>query len=209
MKSFYLTRRCLWRELPIIKSNPMKVTVLLNAAAGLRQDQADAEAARVRDLFAGAGRRGRRPARAGPRSPGRAPAPPPPRTPTSWSWAAATGRSAPARPPWPGPASRSACCLSARSTTSPATSGSRRSSRMPCASSPRATAREVDVGEANGRVFVNNSSIGLYPETVRLRDELRRHHGMRKWDGHVARRPRGRSATRPFLRVDLRVPTAT
>jgi len=29
---------------------------------------------------------------------------------------------------------------------------------------------EVDVGEVNGRVFVNNSSIGLYPQIVRERD---------------------------------------
>ena len=30
---------------------------------------------------------------------------------------------------------------------------------------------EVDVGEVNGRVFINNSSIGLYPEIVRRRDK--------------------------------------
>src|SRR5690349_18840321 len=29
--------------------------------------------------------------------------------------------------------------------------------------------REIDVGEANGRVFVNNSSIGIYPAVVSLR----------------------------------------
>jgi diacylglycerol kinase family enzyme len=41
--------------------------------------------------------------------------------------------------------------------------------------------REVDVAEANGRVFVNNSSLGLYPAAVSLReawmDRGRRH----KW----------------------------
>jgi diacylglycerol kinase family enzyme len=64
--------------------------------------------------------------------------------------------------------------------------------------------REVDVGEANGRPFVNNSSIGLYPEMVRVRDELRRHRGMRKGPAmlhafrEVLREP-------PFLRADLRV----
>jgi diacylglycerol kinase family enzyme len=31
----------------------------------------------------------------------------------------------------------------------------------------------VDVGEVNGRLFVNNSSIGLYPEAVIVRDEER------------------------------------
>ena len=30
--------------------------------------------------------------------------------------------------------------------------------------------RAVDVAEVNGRVFVNNSSVGLYPEMVRLRE---------------------------------------
>lgn len=30
-------------------------------------------------------------------------------------------------------------------------------------------ARQVDVGEVNGRVFVNNSSVGLYPDVVRER----------------------------------------
>ncbi len=32
--------------------------------------------------------------------------------------------------------------------------------------------REVDVGEVNGHVFVNNSSIGAYPLTVALRERL-------------------------------------
>jgi diacylglycerol kinase family enzyme len=30
--------------------------------------------------------------------------------------------------------------------------------------------REIDVAEVNGRVFVNNSSVGLYPDMVRLRE---------------------------------------
>ena len=30
--------------------------------------------------------------------------------------------------------------------------------------------RAIDVGEVNGRVFVNNSSVGLYPQMVRLRE---------------------------------------
>jgi diacylglycerol kinase family enzyme len=38
----------------------------------------------------------------------------------------------------------------------------------------------VDVGEVNGRIFLNNSSIGLYPSIVKLRDELRRQ-GHGKW----------------------------
>jgi diacylglycerol kinase family enzyme len=41
--------------------------------------------------------------------------------------------------------------------------------------------REVDVGEVNGRVFVNNSSIGLYPHMVHQREKLRRRLGGGKW----------------------------
>jgi diacylglycerol kinase family enzyme len=37
----------------------------------------------------------------------------------------------------------------------------------------------VDVGEVNGRVFINNSSIGLYPEAVVMRDDQRKR-GWRK-----------------------------
>ena len=39
---------------------------------------------------------------------------------------------------------------------------------------------KVDVGEVNGRVFVNNSGIGVYPHLVRQREEQQRH-GHRKW----------------------------
>lgn len=38
----------------------------------------------------------------------------------------------------------------------------------------------VDVGEVNGRIFVNNSSLGIYPAIVAERSELQRR-GMRKW----------------------------
>lgn len=41
--------------------------------------------------------------------------------------------------------------------------------------------RAVDVGEVNGRIFVNNCSVGAYPEAVRRRDALRRQHGFGKW----------------------------
>ncbi|MEJ7599868.1 MAG: diacylglycerol kinase family protein [Kofleriaceae bacterium] len=39
----------------------------------------------------------------------------------------------------------------------------------------------IDVGEVNGRVFVNNSSIGLYPDAVMVRDDQQRRHGLGKW----------------------------
>jgi diacylglycerol kinase family enzyme len=64
--------------------------------------------------------------------------------------------------------------------------------------------REVDVGEVNGRPFLNNSSIGLYPEIVRVRDELRRHRGMRKGPA-MLRAAREVLRAPPFLSVDLRV----
>jgi diacylglycerol kinase family enzyme len=41
--------------------------------------------------------------------------------------------------------------------------------------------RDVDVAEVNGHVFINNCSLGLYPEAVRQRERLRQHHGLAKW----------------------------
>lgn len=42
-------------------------------------------------------------------------------------------------------------------------------------------AREIDVGDVNGHVFVNNSSIGLYPRAVDRRDEKQERQGWSKW----------------------------
>jgi diacylglycerol kinase family enzyme len=42
------------------------------------------------------------------------------------------------------------------------------------------TAR-VDVGEVNGRIFLNNSSLGLYPSLVREREKLQERSGRGKW----------------------------
>lgn len=42
--------------------------------------------------------------------------------------------------------------------------------------------QRVDVGEVNGRVFINNSSLGIYPDIVRLRQRL----GFGKWLGLAA-----------------------
>jgi diacylglycerol kinase family enzyme len=42
------------------------------------------------------------------------------------------------------------------------------------------TTRRVDVGEVNGRIFLNNSSLGLYPRIVRLRQRYSAS-GTRKW----------------------------
>jgi diacylglycerol kinase family enzyme len=41
--------------------------------------------------------------------------------------------------------------------------------------------RAVDVGEVNGRVFVNNAGVGLYPAIVRLREKQQRRLGRSKW----------------------------
>ena len=40
---------------------------------------------------------------------------------------------------------------------------------------------EVDVGEVNGRIFINNSSLGRYPEIVRGREQRQRRLGHGKW----------------------------
>lgn len=40
---------------------------------------------------------------------------------------------------------------------------------------------KVDTAEVNGRVFLNNSSLGLYPDTVRLRERQQRQFGRGKW----------------------------
>jgi diacylglycerol kinase family enzyme len=39
----------------------------------------------------------------------------------------------------------------------------------------------VDVGEVNGRIFINNSSLGLYPDIVRDREQRQRRLGHSKW----------------------------
>ncbi len=40
---------------------------------------------------------------------------------------------------------------------------------------------QVDVGEVNGRIFLNNSSLGLYPDIVRDREKQQRRLGRGKW----------------------------
>lgn len=42
-------------------------------------------------------------------------------------------------------------------------------------------ARSIDVGEVNGRTFINNASIGLYSFMVRNREDIRARHGWPKW----------------------------
>ncbi len=62
----------------------------------------------------------------------------------------------------------------------------------------------IDLGEVNGRLFINNSSLGLYPRIVRDRDLQRRYLGRSKWRAlltaslHALRRY-------PMLSVDIDV----
>lgn len=62
--------------------------------------------------------------------------------------------------------------------------------------------RAIDVGEVNGRVFINNCSLGSYPEAVRRRDALRRVHGAGKW---VAMFLAGITVFRRLRRLRVRV----
>lgn len=50
----------------------------------------------------------------------------------------------------------------------------------------RGTVSRVDVADVNGRVFVNNSSLGLYPQIVRFRDLQQRRLGRSKWNALLA-----------------------
>jgi diacylglycerol kinase family enzyme len=45
---------------------------------------------------------------------------------------------------------------------------------------------DVDVGEVNGRVFINNSSIGLYPAALREREQAYRKFGRKRIIAYVA-----------------------
>lgn len=42
-------------------------------------------------------------------------------------------------------------------------------------------ATQIDVGEVNGRIFINNSSLGLYPQLVHHRDQQQQRLGRTKW----------------------------
>jgi YegS/Rv2252/BmrU family lipid kinase len=46
-------------------------------------------------------------------------------------------------------------------------------------------AARVDVGEVNGRIFINNSSLGLYPSIVRQREKQQQRLGRGKWPAFV------------------------
>ncbi|MET0649417.1 MAG: diacylglycerol kinase family protein [Pyrinomonadaceae bacterium] len=60
----------------------------------------------------------------------------------------------------------------------------------------------VDVGEVNGRVFVNNSSLGLYPRIVHRRRKLQAREGSGKWPAFL-RAALAVLMRYPFLHVRL------
>ena len=97
-----------------------------------------------------------------------------------WWSPAGTGRSAPPPACWPEATCLSASSRSAPSTTSPRTSASRSSSRRRPRSRSAGAVRAVDVAEVNGRCFVNNSSLGVYPAMVGIRDRIREERGWGK-----------------------------
>jgi diacylglycerol kinase family enzyme len=61
--------------------------------------------------------------------------------------------------------------------------------------------RVIDLGMVNGRPFVNNSGIGIYPAMVALRERVRKR-GIPKWVAFVFACARG-LARLPFLRLRL------
>jgi diacylglycerol kinase family enzyme len=68
----------------------------------------------------------------------------------------------------------------------------------------RGELRRIDVGEVNGRIFINNSSLGLYPDIVRDRERQQRRLGRGKWPALVWATI-GALRRFPFLRVRLSV----
>ncbi len=64
-------------------------------------------------------------------------------------------------------------------------------------------AASVDVGEVNGRIFLNNSSLGLYPRNIREREKQQRL-GWGKWPAYIWA-ALGVLRRYPFLEIRLSV----
>jgi diacylglycerol kinase family enzyme len=64
--------------------------------------------------------------------------------------------------------------------------------------------QNVDVGEVNGRIFLNNSSIGLYPRIVRRRQVEQERLGKGKWSAAFSAAWRV-FLRRPFIVVKIRL----
>ncbi|NGZ88430.1 diacylglycerol/lipid kinase family protein [Duganella aceris] len=72
------------------------------------------------------------------------------------------------------------------------------------ANAVRGAPHQVDVGEVNGRIFLNNSSLGIYPDIVRDREKQQRHLGRSKW--HAFGRAMFAALRRfPFMNVRLKI----
>ncbi|CAN7386068.1 diacylglycerol/lipid kinase family protein [Duganella sp. LjRoot269] len=63
---------------------------------------------------------------------------------------------------------------------------------------------QIDVGEVNGRIFLNNSSLGMYPDIVRDREQQQKKLGRGKWlaFGHALFAALRRF---PFMSVRLKI----
>ncbi|QYF96239.1 diacylglycerol kinase family lipid kinase [Massilia sp. PAMC28688] len=68
----------------------------------------------------------------------------------------------------------------------------------------RGARRRVDLGEVNGRIFLNNSSLGLYPDIVREREKQQHRLGRGKWLAACWATLRALKRY-PFLNVSLRL----
>ena len=60
----------------------------------------------------------------------------------------------------------------------------------------------IDVGEVNGRIFINNSSLGIYPQIVSRREAQQRHLARGKWTAFLWATIQ---ALRRFPFLDLRI----
>jgi diacylglycerol kinase family enzyme len=69
----------------------------------------------------------------------------------------------------------------------------------------RGVVRRLDVGEGNGRVFLNNASIGLYPAAVAAREKQQDEKGTGKWLA-MARAAIATLRRFPVVRVTLDLP---
>ena len=65
--------------------------------------------------------------------------------------------------------------------------------------------KRVDVGEANGRIFLNNASIGLYPHAVAVREKQQDEQGTGKWLA-MCRAAMATLRRFPVVRVTLHLP---
>jgi diacylglycerol kinase family enzyme len=63
---------------------------------------------------------------------------------------------------------------------------------------------QVDVGEVNGRIFLNNSGLGIYPDIVRDREQQQKHLGRGKWPA-FGRAMFAALRRFPFLSVRLKI----